>query len=146
MKFLALLGKNLKDDDIIDVLECSDMEVVYQFDRSHENAPDTYWSDAKNSGFQLCFDSDQVLEVIFLYAAPIDGFSALDRADCDISFFQSISDAEAYAASKGLDCARGRATFLEVSREWTRIEQGTHSLHYEFRADKLALVTITKTT
>ena len=38
----SLLGKKLKDDDILDVLEDYEIEVVYDFDRSHENIEDIY--------------------------------------------------------------------------------------------------------
>jgi hypothetical protein len=39
MQYLPLLGKHLKDDDVVEVLEWADAEVVYDFDRTHENMP-----------------------------------------------------------------------------------------------------------
>jgi hypothetical protein len=56
MEFLPLLGKHLKDDEVIEVLEWANMEVVYDFDRLHENTPDVYWASATAEGFQFRFD------------------------------------------------------------------------------------------
>ena len=61
MQFLPLLGRQLKDNDVIDILEGFEMEIVYDFDRLHEGQPDKYWASAKQAGFQLGFDADQSL-------------------------------------------------------------------------------------
>jgi hypothetical protein len=53
MNFLALLGKKLKDDDVIELFERAHIHVVCDFDRSHENVPDRYWAAAKKEGFQF---------------------------------------------------------------------------------------------
>jgi hypothetical protein len=50
MKYIDLLGKQLKSDDVIDVLECDDLDVIYAFDRLHENQPDEYASSARTVG------------------------------------------------------------------------------------------------
>ncbi|NYF20784.1 hypothetical protein HDC36_002245 [Xanthomonas sp. JAI131] len=52
MTALSLLGKSLKDEEIIDILEQFDVDVVYSFDRIHENTPDVYWAAIKSAGFQ----------------------------------------------------------------------------------------------
>ena len=40
-----LLGRMLKDDDVLEVLEAYEVEtVVYDFDRNHENMEDVYWA------------------------------------------------------------------------------------------------------
>ena len=75
MNLSSLLGKKLKDDDILDVLEDYEIEVVYDFDRSHENIEDIYWAPAKDAGVQLRFDQSQILDTIFCYAIPLEGFS-----------------------------------------------------------------------
>jgi len=76
VKFLSFIGKRLKDDDVINILDRGQVEVVYDFDRSHENIPDRYWAG--------------------------------------------------------------------IPRDWVRLEHEKHAVHYEFRSDQLALVTITK--
>jgi hypothetical protein len=143
MEFLPLLGKRLKDDEIIEVLESACMDVIYDFDRSHENIADCYWTTAKKDGYRFKFDADQILAVIFLHVAPIDGFTPIRRDDCDISFFSGIGEAETYAAQHQLRAEKGGPTdFLGVRRYWLRLEFATYSVHYEFRSEGLALVTL----
>ena len=144
MNFLPLLGKQLKDDDVVDVLECAEMDVVYDFDRLHENIPDKYWAASKKQGFQFGFDTDQILRVIFLYVAPIDGFTSVARSDCDVSFFATTDEAEAYGAEQKLRTTKGKTDFLGARRDWVRLEFERHSVHYEFRGGSLRLVTVTK--
>ena len=100
MKFLSLLGRRLKDDDVIDVLECAQIEVIFDFDRLHENTPDRYWAASKKDGFQLQFDANQILQVIFLYVSPSEGFSPVAQSDCDVPFFSTIGEAEAHGAER----------------------------------------------
>jgi hypothetical protein len=56
MRFETFLGKHLKDDDVIEVLEIHSMKVWYDFDRSHEGLEDIYWSEAPASGFIFRFN------------------------------------------------------------------------------------------
>ena len=144
MKFLPLLGKRLKDDEVVDVLEHGEMEVVYDFDRLHENAPDKYWAESKKDGYQLRFDADQILRSIFLYVAPIDGFTPVTPNDCDVSFFATTRDAEEYGAEYKLHTSKGGADLLGAWRDWVRLEYEGYSVHYEFRDGGLTLVTVTK--
>jgi hypothetical protein len=144
MKFLSLLGKRLKDDEVIEVLDYAEMEVVYEFDRSHENTPDEYRTESKKDGFQLVFDADQILDVIFLYAAPVDGFTPVTRSDCDISFFATTEEVELYGVEQKLHTTKGKADFLGARRDWVRLEYDGYSVHYEFRDAGLTLVTLTK--
>jgi hypothetical protein len=144
MKFLPLLGKRLKDDEIIDFLESAEMEVVYDFDRLHENQPDKYWATAKDRGVQFGFDADQSLELIFLYAVPAEDFSAVDRSESDVPFFSTVAEAEMYAAQEKAGVTKGEAEFLRSRRHWVRLACPNHSLHYEFREGFLTLVTVSK--
>ncbi len=144
MKFLPLLGKRLKDDEVIDVLDYAEMEVVYEFDRLHENTPDEYRSESKKDGYQFRFDANQILSLIFLYVAPIEGFTPVTRSNCDISFFAITGEAEAYGAERKLRTTKGKADFLGVRRDWVRLEYERYFIHYEFRDGGLTLVTVTK--
>ena len=146
MKFLPLIGKRLKDDDVVDILECSDVKVIYDFDRSHENMADKYWAASEKDGFQLGFDENQILGVIFVYVAPIGGFTPVIPGECDIDFFASIKEAEAWATAQKVKTTKGGPTvFLEIEREWVRLEFSDHRIHYEFRSGALAMVTISRT-
>jgi hypothetical protein len=144
MKFLSFLGKRLKDDDVIDVLECAQIKVVYDFDRLHENIPDRYWAASKKDGFLFGFDANQILEVIFLYVAPNEDFAPVIRTDCDVQFFSTIDEVEAHGAERKFRVTKGKAALLGIQRDWVRLEYEKQSVHYEFRSDQLALVTITK--
>ena len=44
IEFAKLLGLHLKDDRVIDILETYNMQVIYDFDRDHENIADIYWA------------------------------------------------------------------------------------------------------
>lgn len=144
MKFLPLLGKQLKDDAVIAVLEGSKMEVVYDFDRVHENQPDKYWAAAKERGFRLGFDASQSLDVIFFYVAALEGFVPVDQKDCDIPFFSSVGDVVSHGTRGQVRTAQGKSGLFGVHTEWVRLEYERHTLHYEFRDGNLSLVTLSK--
>ncbi len=144
MQFTPLLNKKLKDDEIIEILESLDIEVVYEFDRLHENMPDIYWATSEPEGFQFRFDEAQRLEVVYLHVIPADGFAPVSQRDCDIPFFTTKQEVEAFGEARHLQVTKGSADFLGVSREWVRLEFAAHSIHYEFRTGSLALVTISR--
>jgi hypothetical protein len=144
MQFMPLLRKKLKDDEVIEILERFDMEVIYDFDRLHEGQPDKYWAASKKNGFQFRFDETHTLDVIFLHTMPRDGYAAISRHDCDIPFFTTAEESRKFGEAQHLQVKKGSADFLEVSREWVRLGFAKHSIHYEFHAGSLALVTISR--
>src|SRR5688572_19944190 len=129
MQLLPLLGRSLKDDDVIDILDGMKMKVIYDFDRLHEGQPDQYWAAAHEAGIQLSFDAAQKLDTLFLYIAPGDGFGAFSHKDCDVSVFTTAAEAEAFGDAHGLQVSKGTAEFLGVSREWVRLGFESHSVH-----------------
>ncbi len=144
MQFLSLLGKKLKDDEMIEVLEAFDMKVIYDFDRLHEGQPDAFWTESKPDGFQFRFDDSQTLDTVFLHIAPTDGFAAISPSDCDVPLFDSTTEAKTYGATQHSHVTTGTANFLGVERHWVRIDTANNSTHYEFRSGVLALVTISQ--
>lgn len=142
MHFIPLLGRALKSDEIIDVLEDWDAEVVYDFDRLHENMPDKYWATAEAEGVQLQFDENQNLITIFLYQAEIEEFTPINLEGCDVPVFDNIADAGHYGERSQAKVTNGHADVLGVERDWVKLVFQRHSIHYEFRAGLLALVTI----
>jgi hypothetical protein len=144
MQILPLLLKPLKDDAILEILDWSDAEVIYDFDRSHENIPDVYWAHLKARGICLRFDENQILDTIYLYAQGIEGYTALDKTEIDdITFWPNHSDVRVYATKNNLAHQTGeRPASLPPKGQWIRIEQPLYSLHYEFREEELTLVTI----
>lgn len=111
MQFIPLLNKKLKDDEIIEILEGLDIEVVYEFDRLHENMPDIYWATSKPEGFQFRFDEAQKLAVVFLHITPDDDFAAVSQHDCDIPLFESKQEVLAFGEAQHLQVAKGDADF-----------------------------------
>lgn len=137
MKYIDLLGKQLKSDDVIDVLERDDLDVIYDFDRLHENQPDVYWVASKAEGVQMRFSEDQTLDTLFFYIQSDEGFSPCDAESLGVPVFDSRDSARSYAAQSGFPVSEGEVNFLGVYRKWIKIDFGSHLLHSEFRGDKL---------
>lgn len=144
MHLLPLLGKPLKDDDVIDVLDSFEMKVIYDFDRLHEGQPDTYWATSQESGIQLRFNEAQILDTIFLYITADESFAPYSQKDSDVPVFLTAAEALAFGEARRLQIAKGSADFLGVTRDWIRLGFGAYSVHYEFRAGALSLVTISR--
>jgi hypothetical protein len=144
MNLSALLGKKLKDDDILEVLEDYQIdEVVYDFDRSHENIEDAYWAPAREAGFQLRFNQDQVLDVIFCYVAALEGFTPVDLEITGVSIFETFDDAELACKRNALrysisDSTKGE----EFRKKWLRIEEVDYWTHYQFENGSLIRLTL----
>jgi len=144
MHLLPLIGRPLKDNDVIDILDGMEMDVIYDFDRLHEGQPDKYWAASQKAGIQLRFDASQTLDTIFLYITPSDGFAAFAQRDCDVTVFTTAAEVQAFGEAQRLLVSKGRADCLGVSRDWLRLGFGAYSVHYEFRAGSLALVTVSR--
>ena len=142
MHFLPLLGKSLKDDDVIDILEDMDIDVIYDFDRLHEGQPDKYWAAAHEIGIQFRFDAAQTLDTIFLYIVPDEGFAACAQKDTDVPVFVTAAEVQAFGESHRLQISKGRAEFFGVISDWIRLGFGAYFIHYAFRAGSLARVTV----
>ena len=143
MQFLPLLGKRLKEDAVLELLEDYDIEVVYDFDRLHENTADKYWAASKKDGFQLRFSAEQTLDVVFLYTAPVDGFAAVDSSDLDIPLFSGVAEVEAHCTARSLRFTKGQMRGgVLAERDWVRIDADTHSTHYDFRGGVLTIVSL----
>jgi len=141
MKYIDLLGQHLKSDDVIDVLECDDLDVIYAFDRLHENQPDEYWVASKAEGVQMRFNEDQILDVLFFYIRPDEGFSTCQPDSLGVQLFDSRDAAREFASQSGLPVSEGEADFLGVHRKWIKIDFGPYLHHCEFRGGQLHQVT-----
>ncbi len=134
MNFLQLLGRPLKSDDVIEVLEDFDMPVTYDFDRLHEGTEDLFWSESRPYGFQFRFNEAQILDVAFLYVAAHSGFSPVNLAATDVPAFASLEEARSAFERSGQTFKTGDG--------WIKVLGPQHSVHYEFRDAGLALVTL----
>lgn len=142
MNLVLLIGRHLKSSEVIDLLERWEAEVVYDFDRLHEGAPDGYHSSLPEAGLELVFDASQVLTTVFVHLQPDGDFSSFDVKGSDIEPFDSVEAVRRFATSEDLVSNHGSSSFDGMDRDWIRLEWSTHSVHYEFIEDRLHLVTI----
>ena len=137
MTALSLLARSLKSDEVIELLEEYDVDVVYAFDRVHENTPDFYWASIKDAGIQLRFNEHQQLDTAFCYLIPRHGSSAIQPESIGVPIFDSFPTAERACQSYGLryqaSCAGGL---------WLKIFGDGHDTHYEFSNGCLSMVTL----
>jgi hypothetical protein len=146
MKFIELLNKNLKDEKIIDLLEDSETEVIYDFDRLHENEPDRYWAEFKSKGILLRFDETQHLFSIFLYVTSHDGFEGIDlRIVEDIPIIKDIGQIEKYGEKHKFRISKGeKPKNMLPEGNWIRLDDDQVGIHFEFIENELSMITITR--
>lgn len=141
MKYIDLLGHPLKDPNVIDVLETGDLEVIYSFDRLNENQPDAYWVESRDEGVQMRFDEDQILDTLFFYIEPDEGFSRCAQTTMGIPVFNTLQAAKQHAESSGHPSQEGETDFLGIHRKWIKIDFGDFLHHSEFQDSRLHRVT-----
>lgn len=134
----GLLGKQLKDDELLELLERHDMKVIYSFDRLHENQPDTYWAAAKEAGFQLRFNAQRELDVIFCYLAEGEGFTPIDPAIIGMPIHESPDQVRSAAAALGFPIKEG----LWKGSSMIRIDEPGRHLSYQFGEGGLERITL----
>ncbi|MDJ0908547.1 MAG: hypothetical protein QNI99_05115 [Woeseiaceae bacterium] len=140
MNLIGLLRRNLKDPEIIEVLDHYDFRVQYDFDRDFENRPDSYWAESLEHGFALRFDENQRLVTIFVYVQAADGLNRCSLETLDFDLFEDFDSARSNAERKQL---RHSLNAGEPGiPQWLRIEHETHFVHYEFNDSGLRLVTL----
>lgn len=137
MNLVNLLGCDLKSDPVIKLLESFDMEVIYDFDRLHENVPDRYSSSAETAGFELRFNEQQVLETVWCYVQPRHGFAAVDTSLVGVPCFSTFLEAQSYAKAHGV-----KTSEAQDGAAWIRLDYPHAWHHYEFSSSQLALVTL----
>lgn len=136
MQLANYIGKSLKSDAVIRLLERFDMKVIYDFDRLHENTPDSYRSSAKDGGFEIHFNEQQVLDTIWCYVLPRSGFSAIDE-EVGTPVFRTFADAKTYAREADLTTSES-----SDGCSWIKLEYENMWIHYEFSDNQLALITL----
>lgn len=141
MNPVDLLETELKSEFLCDLFETFDVQVVYEYDRTHENIPDEYHAEVPSLGLQFIFDTGQVLKTLFIKPVDATTFNPFDD-DEKIRRFASKSEALGYAAANGLQFAEGRADFMGEQKDWIRFESDTHSVHYEYVDSELCRITL----
>ncbi len=143
MNLSSYLGGRLKDDSVLELLECHDLEVIYHFDRIHENTPDFYTSSCLEGGFELRFDENQILSTVFCYIDPRDGFSPIEASIVGVPLYGSLADAQT-AASQFQVAITVRENVESLGRvfSWVRLEFSDHWRRYEYSSGSLSEVTL----
>lgn len=145
MTLPKLLGKKLKDDEVLQLLEDSQAgPVTYEFDRLHDGTPDSYWLEARDEGFAIRFDEHQTLKTIHCYVVPVDGFSAIDVGLLGVPLHATRDEVQRASTDMGLRVTTGDADVpaLRLRTAWARVEAEDHWTHYEFRAGVLCMVNL----
>lgn len=133
----SLLGKALKSDEVIEFLEMHEVDVVYSFDRLHENSPDVYWASAKEAGLEFRFNEYQKLDTAYCYLVSRDDFSPAESEMIGVSIFDSFASAEQACQRDGLRYQSSATPGL-----WLKILGDSHDTHYEFTDDRLSMVAL----
>ena len=143
MKFSALIGKSLKDPEVIEILDFNDIEVIYDFDRHFENMGDVYWASCEVGGYQFRFNSDQVLDTIFLYVTAHDGFNAIDLSSVDVANFESFDSAEDYYKENAINYVTSPGELgSDTHKWWIKCELENIKIHHQFKQGKTNKITI----
>ena len=140
MKLKPLLGLQLKDPQIVELLDVFDVDVVYSFDRDFENQPDRYSASAFSEGLELQFDERQRLVTIFVYVRGYGDFKPHDCLGLDLERFSTIEDACEFVTKNDLPHK------LNIQNPkvpvWIRIDYPDCSVHYQFGAEGLGMITL----
>ncbi|MDH4458237.1 MAG: hypothetical protein QE272_06010 [Nevskia sp.] len=140
MNLSKLLGLKLKDDEMLDVLEENGIEeVVYEFDRTHENMPDLYWAGAKKEGFLLRFNQHQICDAVFCYIEPSEGYNKINPELIGVTTYGSFASAEQECKRLNLSYSVAKP---EMQRSWLRIDDGPFRRHFQFKGGALFRVTL----
>ncbi|MEN8619053.1 hypothetical protein [Shewanella baltica] len=143
MQFTALLGKALKSDEVIEVLENFDISVTYDFDRSYENISDLYWAPSKEAGFQFRFNKDQVLDVVFVYLVPREGFTAIDRSLLNVQVFETFDEAQSFCIQANIPYrASAGEPGTESYKWWVKLDHAHYTAHYQFKEGQVIMLTL----
>lgn len=143
INFTALLGRALRHDVVIGVLEHYEIDVIYEFDRTHENMDDLYWATASGAGFQFRFNQNQILDTVFLYVKGCERFTPISRSAIDVAIYESFDQAERAFSTSGLPFKQSQGSpGSDMYKCWIKIDFGTYAVHYQFKEGMLLMITI----
>ncbi len=59
MRYTEIIGEHLKSDFLCDLFETYDVEVIYEYDRTHENIEDEYHAEMEELGLEFLFNKER---------------------------------------------------------------------------------------
>ena len=139
MKYTELIGMVLKNDILCDLFETYDTQVIYEYDRTHENIDDEYYAEIKDLGLHFVFDKNQKFTTLFIHQIEIDTFTPFED---DIKIFSSKQEALDYGKNISQTYTEGKADFFGETKDWIKFQHKNYSVHYEFVNHKLKMITL----
>ena len=140
MKLNELLGANLMNDVLCDLFETYDVDVVFTYDRTHENIKDSYNAEIVDLGLEFIFDENRNLETLFIKPVNITTFYPFDFSE--LPRFKSKSEAMIFSNNNSIKITEGKTDFREKSSDWIRLDYESYSIHYEYVCSELYMITI----
>ncbi|HEY3149651.1 MAG TPA: hypothetical protein VGJ75_25020 [Dongiaceae bacterium] len=117
--------------------------VLYDIDRNFENIPDVYWAPAKEAGFQLRFNEDQVLDTVFCYITASEGFSPISPQIVGVPIYATFDEAEATCRLNGDKYSTSNpVNGPRFHKLWLCVEGPVRRTHYQFASGILSLITL----
>jgi len=147
MDYSELLGTPLKGEVLVDLFETYDVNVIYSYDRIHENTEDSYIAEIIEMGLEFHFNSDQELKVLFMKPVDHSGFNPFTGKDPRLVNFESGLDAMEFARVNSIDAIHNQASSDEIFGdipEWVKYSFDEYFVHYQFCDGKVDLVTLHK--
>ena len=144
MKHIELLGTPLKSEFLFDLLETYDVQVTYEYDRTHENIPDEYHAEIFELGLQFVFDESQMLKTLFMKPVEITTFNPFEN-DERVHKFSSKAKARDHAKEYNIPTSEGEADFMGEHRDWIKFEDANYSVHFEYVDSALKMITLQST-
>lgn len=145
MRYTEIIGEHLKSDFLCDLFETYDVEVIYEYDRTHENLKDEYHAEVEKLGLEFLFNKEQKVIALFMENSDHDGFNPFEPPDPRIVSFESRKGAENYANENNIKYESHKEkkdSFFGVIPDWVKFYFNEYSIHYEFNKNGIAKVTI----
>jgi len=145
MKYRDLLGVSIKDDILLDLFETYDVEVIYRYDRNHEDLEDEYIAEIPEMGLEFIFDSDKCLQTLFMKCVDHNGYNPFENEDPRHAPFKSNIEAIDWAKERSIDFIHQDAktdVLLGEIPEWIKFTYQAYFVHYQFRDNVVDMVTI----
>jgi len=145
MNYIDILGEPLKSDFLIDLFETYDVDVIYTYDRAHENMEDEYRCGIPDMGLEFIFDDSQKLTTLFMTKIEHSGYNPFEGDDPRMTPFQTADEAMRIARTNSIDAMHQKAkedSFFGVIPEWVKFTFNNHSIHYQFDDTGISCVTL----
>ena len=145
MKLVDYLGLALKSHAVLELLRDYDARVVYELDVLQEGQPDSYSVGVGGAGFQLRFDADQILNVIWCYVTPTPRFFSVDPNIIGVPLYATLRDATTAASDLNVPFESRdnvKVPILGQTVSWAKLTFADHWRHYEYERGRLKLLTL----